>query len=149
VRDLAEQLREKILDEKFTRMTVDNFDPELFIGRWFLSKKSKDKKLYAMLAKKYPFKGRAWRLDESPHDKPYASWSGTLDGIIAWKESMSPLGRTPPGWHVYSGSITKGIDLTKLIKDNKLESDYAAQKIMSVAEVVPVVTVRKVEPVYE
>lgn len=143
MRDLANKL-----DEAVRKMTVDNFDPELFIGRWFLSKKPKDKKLYEWLAKKYPFKGRAWRLDTSPHNKPYASWCGTLNGIIAWKETMDPLGRTPPGWHVYSGTITKGIDLTKLVKDAKL-MDPAAQRIVQVAEVVPIVNVKNMEPVYQ
>jgi len=122
----------------------------LFIAQWFLSKKPADPKLYKMLAKKYPFKGRAWRLDESPYDKPYASWCGTLDGIGRWKQTQDPsgLGRTPTGWHVYSGQINKGIDLTKLVKGEKLTGDYAGKRIMDMAEVVPIERVKNVEQVY-
>lgn len=144
MRDLAEQLDEAV------RLTVDNFDPVVFLGRWFFSKKPKDKKLYQWLAKKFPFKGRAWRLDKSAYDKPYASWCGTLAGLRAWKDTQDPtgLGRTPTGFHVYVGQIGKGIDLTKLVKAYKLEGDYAGQRIMDVAEVVPIERVRKVEQVY-
>jgi len=138
------------LAEAFEKMTLATFDPELFIGQWFLSKKPADPRLYEMLAKKYPFRGRAWRLDTSAYDGPYASWCGTLEGIRAWKDTQDPsgFGRTPNDWHIYVGTITNGIDLTKLVKGEKLTGDRAGKRIMDMSEVVPIKKVKNVTQVY-
>ena len=132
--------------KNFYKESTTNFDIHDFLGRWFMSKKKTiPKEWFEYLAEKYPYKGTAFRLDIKPYDAPYTSWCKTLDGLIEWKATMNPLGRTPEGWHNYRGMIVKGIDLVEVIKDNKVEKIY--EPMVRVEEVCPIVPVKNVKDI--
>ena len=129
---------------------ITGFDPQEFLTNWFFSKKPKDPKIYKELAKHYPYKGRAFRLDdwEKPYNKPYASWSKSTNGLIQWKWTMNSSGQDPKGMKSYMGTITKGVDLTNFLKGEKIDKNSAAQDIIKVEEVLPITTVRDMKEVY-
>jgi len=131
---------------KLKEIVQDDFDALTFFGRWFMSKKDMiPKHWFEYLAKKYPYHGRAFRLDTTAYNKPYASWCKTPNGLIQWKMTMDPLGRTPTGWHNYVGDIVKGCDLAAFAKDHKhLMGAETAKLIIDVEEVFPIVPVKNI-----
>ena len=111
---------------------------DVFLGRWFFSKKPRSANFYRDLAKAYPFSGTAYRIDSyPPHAGKYASWSGSRKGIEKWKDIQGISDEA----FIYSGKISKGFDFTKFVKGEGLEGDYGAKLIMKVNEVVPIVNV--------
>lgn len=98
-------------------------DPaQVFVDRWFMSKKPKNAKLYAQLAEAYPYSGYAYRLDQFvPFVGKYASWSMTMDGLNKFR-TMPGMGGSN-GLYVYKAKITHGIDLAMMVKEEGLASD--------------------------
>lgn len=131
---------------KLKEIIDSEFDAQTFFARWFMSKKDMiPKTWYEYVAKKYPYKGQAFRLDKTPFDKPYASWCKTTNGLIQWKLTMNPLGQTPTGWYNYSGTIDRGCDLVEFAKDNiELIGMETAKLIIDVEEVFPITRVKDI-----
>jgi hypothetical protein len=145
-RELVVLARELVSgDIEYPSSIADLDNPaQAFIGRWFFSKKKTvtDSKFMNQLASKYPYRGEAYRQDSYiPFVGKYASWSKSTEGIRKWKEHVGSS-------YLYKGNIVKGIDLTKFIKDNDLQHDYAAELIMSVEEVIPIVTVKDIQRIW-
>lgn len=131
--------------QTFLEAAEKSFDPQVFFTAWVMSKKDRIPLHWIKyLAEKYPYSGRAFRLDTSPHGAPLSSWSKSLDGLIEWKSMMpgNALARTPEGFSTYRGMITKGIDIAAFVADNDF-SDMG-EKVIRVEEVTPVVPVKKI-----
>lgn len=140
--------RAYLIEARASKITLETFTPAGFFGAWFTSAKPKDKRIYEMLAKKYPYTGRAFRMDDGkrPSFAPFTSWSRTVNGIQEWMRHMGAI-RTPDDMEVYAGKIVRGVDLAKFVRANGLHKDRAGQMVMDVEEVFPLKTV-KAEKVY-
>ena len=116
------------------------FDADTFIGRWFMSKKDAiPMDACEFWAKKYPYSGQAFRLDEgSCLSIPKSSWCRSIDGIREWLMHVNPpLGQKPNGFFIYKTDIQRGIDLEAMVKAECLKGSVAAEFISSVQEVTP------------
>ena len=118
--------------------------PDAFLGRWLMSnKKSISDAAVKYWAGKYPYSGKAFRVDakppEGPHGAALTSWSRTIEGMQAWLRSMpgNKFGVKPGGMSYYSGKIKHGIDLAKMAKEEGMEEDYR-DTIIAVEEVTPI-----------
>lgn len=146
--DYVSPITETINESEFVLPKV--IDPEIFFGRWFLSrKKSIPKDWINQLAQKYPYSGKAFRLDSKnkPSGAPLTSWCRTTMGLIQWKLHKGVY-RTPPDMNDYVGTITKGVDLAKFVKETGAGGKESGALILQVEEVFPIVTVTDMKPVY-
>jgi hypothetical protein len=135
-----------ILFDDFINESESEFDAKTFFARWFLSKKKLiPQSWFKYLEEKYPYSGRAFRLDDSPYDKPYASWCKSIEGIR--KYNIHKMTHSPAGAFVYFnnyvGTIVKGVDLAAFVKDNNTFGE-SGQLIIDIEEVFPTVTVKNI-----
>ena len=135
------ELYAREITERAAALDPSRFDPEVFFGRWFMSrKKTIPREWFEHLAAEYPYSGRAFRLDTSPHGEPYASWCRTTNGLVRWKMTMHPFGQTPSGMTNYTGTIDRGIDVAAFVRDTGVGGE-SGQLVMDVEEVTPIVRV--------